>query len=115
MASIQLSRLMRYCIWLLALLTLIPFLSTMLHIKAVSHFSLFPSHPKSNITIWSSDFHISPVADIKNVLHPFGASLIDKSLSGHCHLSNTCERDLKVIAFSLNQYISFFLRLYIIY
>lgn len=49
------------------------------------------------LILWSSDFHISPVADIKNVLSKFGVRIIDKSLSGHCHLSNTCERDLRVI------------------
>jgi hypothetical protein len=49
------------------------------------------------LTLWSSDFHISPVADIKNIVSAFGATVIDKSLSGHCHLANTCERDLRVI------------------
>jgi hypothetical protein len=50
-----------------------------------------------DLILWSSDFHISPIADIKNVMQHFGAQVIDKSLSGHCHLSNTCERDLRVI------------------
>ncbi len=49
------------------------------------------------ITLWSSDFHISPIADIKNILSGYKVSIIDKSLSGHCHLSNTCEKNLKVI------------------
>ena len=35
-----------------------------------------------NITVWSSDFHISPVADIKYLLNEFGVTFIDKSLSG---------------------------------
>jgi hypothetical protein len=53
---------------------------------------------KHQLVLWSSDFHISPVADIKHILNKyFKVSVIDKSLSGHCHLSNTCERDLKVI------------------
>jgi hypothetical protein len=62
------------------------------------------------ITFWSSDFHISPIADIKNLLQPtfqvplsinvhtgdvakvsLQVSVIDKSLSGHCHLQNTCQ------------------------
>lgn len=50
-----------------------------------------------DLTFWSSDFHISPIADIKNIFSKFGPKVIDKSLSGHCHLSNTCERDLRVI------------------
>jgi hypothetical protein len=50
------------------------------------------------ITLWSSDFHISPVADIKSIVSVYmGSRVIDKSLSGHCHLANTCERDLRVI------------------
>ena len=49
------------------------------------------------LVLWSSDFHISPVADIKHVVGPYGVHVVDKSLSGHCHLTNTCERDLKVI------------------
>lgn len=49
------------------------------------------------LTVWSSDFHISPVADAKNTLAKFGVRIIDKSLSGHCHLSNSCEKDLRII------------------
>eukprot|EP01032_Pedospumella_encystans_P020206 gene20206-22959_t len=51
----------------------------------------------SGLTLWSSDFHISPIADVKHNLKELGVSVIDKSLSGHCHLTNTCERDLRVI------------------
>ncbi|CAM9426529.1 unnamed protein product, partial [Ectocarpus fasciculatus] len=64
---------------------------------AVASIPLFASPPRKNISIWSSDFHISPVADIKDVLAPLGASLLDKSLSGHCHLTQTCQTDLRVI------------------
>lgn len=49
------------------------------------------------LTIWSSDFHISPIADLKFLLKDFNVRIIDKSLSGHCHLSDTCATDLKVI------------------
>ena len=61
--------------------------------------SPFVELPSRNydLIIWSSDFHISPVADIKFLLSKYGVKFIDKSLSGHCHLSNTCERDLRVI------------------
>ena len=51
----------------------------------------------SNITFWSSDFHISPVEDVKSLLHTFGVKVIDKSLSGHCHLMNTCATNLKIV------------------
>lgn len=50
-----------------------------------------------NLVLWSSDFHISPVQDIKHLLSKFEVSIIDKSLSGHCHLTNTCERDLRIL------------------
>ena len=55
-------------------------------------------HTAANaLTLWSSDFHISPIADIKDILKDYGVKIIDKSLSGHCHLTDTCERDLRVI------------------
>lgn len=49
------------------------------------------------LTLWSSDFHISPIEDIKHVVSKYGINVIDKSLSGHCHLTGTCERDLKIL------------------
>ena len=53
--------------------------------------------PQYPLVVWSSDFHISPVADIKLIMSDFGVTMIDKSLSEHCFLTNTCEGDLKVI------------------
>lgn len=53
-----------------------------------------------NLVLWSSDFHISPIADIKSLLQMhFDSSIriIDKSLSGHCVLMGTCARDLHII------------------
>lgn len=50
--------------------------------------SLFRSKP---LVIWSNDFHISPINDLKHLLVPFGVRFIDKSLSSHCHITNTCE------------------------
>jgi hypothetical protein len=51
-----------------------------------------------SLVMWSSDFHISPVWDTKWIISKFEAvKMIDKSLSGHCHLTNTCEKNLKVI------------------
>ena len=57
---------------------------------------LFPVKP---LVIWSNDYHISPINDLKNLLKPLGVRFIDKSLSGHCHVTNTCEgkHSLKVI------------------
>jgi hypothetical protein len=49
------------------------------------------------LVLWSSDFHISPVADLKSFLSRFKVKIIDKSLSGHCHLTQTCATNLKVI------------------
>jgi hypothetical protein len=51
----------------------------------------------SSLVGWSSDFHISTVKDIKDQLAKFGVKLIDKSLSGHCHLTRTCQHDLRVL------------------
>ena len=55
------------------------------------------SHTNASLVVWSSDFHISPVADAKWILNTFGVAVIDKSLSGHCHITNTCAKDLRVI------------------
>ncbi len=52
---------------------------------------------KFDIKLWSSDFHISPVHDIKNIIKKFESSVIDKSLSAHCYLTLTCEKDLQII------------------
>jgi hypothetical protein len=98
MISLSVARLLKGCIVLLVLLALLPFLGTLFSLSGTPiNFPLLISRPLSNITIWSSDFHISPVADIKDVLLPLGARLVDKSLSGHCHLTKTCQTDLRVI------------------
>ena len=51
----------------------------------------------SHLTLWSTDFHISPIADLKHLLSRFGVRVIDKSLSGACSSKGTCATDLKVI------------------
>jgi hypothetical protein len=51
----------------------------------------------SSFTIWSNDFHISPIDNIKQVLRPLNVTFIDKSLSGHCHLTLTCATNLRVL------------------
>jgi hypothetical protein len=60
---------------------------------------------RDEFIIWTSDFHISTVYDIKHVLQVQFPQLlkethikvIDKSLSGHCHLTNTCQTDLHIL------------------
>ena len=47
--------------------------------------------------LWSSDFHIATIADLKSLFEPFDVTIVDKSLSEHCHLKGTCESDLKVL------------------
>jgi hypothetical protein len=52
-------------------------------------------------TFWSSDLHISPIADLKSIFTPdlpFAHKVIDKSLSGHCKIMKpqTCATDLRV-------------------
>ena len=50
-----------------------------------------------NLILWSNDFHIAPIRDVKHFLKRFGVKIIDKSLSGHCYLTKTCQTDLRVI------------------
>lgn len=50
-----------------------------------------------DLVLWSSDFHISPIADISNIVQEYGVKVIDKSLSEHCYLTKTCQRDLRII------------------
>lgn len=51
----------------------------------------------SKITVWSNDFHISTIANVKKILEPMDVNFIDKSLSAHCDLTKTCATDLKVL------------------
>lgn len=55
----------------------------------------------SKLNMLSIDFHISPIRDVKDVFERFQTldhvRIIDKSLSGHCHLVNTCATDLRII------------------
>lgn len=56
----------------------------------------FELEDKKTPTIWSNDFHISTIGNVKKLLGN-SARFIDKSLSGHCHLTKTCATDLKVL------------------
>uniref|UniRef100_A0A0G4GV25 Uncharacterized protein n=1 Tax=Chromera velia CCMP2878 TaxID=1169474 RepID=A0A0G4GV25_9ALVE len=47
--------------------------------------------------VWTNDFHISTIGNVKKLLEPIGVKFIDKSLSGHCHMTKTCAKDLKVL------------------
>ncbi len=54
--------------------------------------------PPKRITIWSTDFHITPIDDLKKLMKHFEhVRVIDKSFSGHCHLKGTCAKDVKVL------------------
>lgn len=66
--------------------------------KVDNKFTFAGGSEKYVTKLWSSDFHISPIADIKDVLSTYrDVSIIDKSLSGHCHITGTCAKDLAVI------------------
>lgn len=39
----------------------------------------------------------SPINDVKNLLSKYNVRFIDKSLSGHCQLTKSCAKDLKVL------------------
>lgn len=53
------------------------------------------------LTMWSSDFHIAPIADLKHLFATLDGGMrvriIDKSLSAHCHMMGTCAEDLRVL------------------
>jgi hypothetical protein len=53
--------------------------------------------PVPPLVLWSSDFHVATIADIKHFLSNKNVKIIDKSLSYHCHLTDTCEKDLRII------------------
>ena len=67
------------------------------HVVEESHATYNESNKFEDLVLWNSDFHISPIADIKNIVEGYRVKVIDKSLSGHCHLSGTCQHDLRVI------------------
>ena len=51
------------------------------------------------LVIWNSDFRVSPIRDLKQLLIPqFGVKIIDKSMSSSCSLVTTCQTDLKVLS-----------------
>ena len=50
-------------------------------------------------TMWSTDYHITPIDSLKKLLATISPNytVIDKSLSGACRSTNTCATDLKVL------------------
>jgi hypothetical protein len=66
-----------------------------------SHCSKLPKQSMQldtkNITVWSNDFHITTIGNVKHLLTPKGVHFIDKSLSLACHATKTCATDLKVL------------------
>ena len=60
--------------------------------------SLPPSRLLKGFTVWSSDWHIGPIADFKYFATKlFQMKVIDQSLSGHCKLKGTCAKTLKFL------------------
>jgi len=62
--------------------------------------STAPLAPRARPVVWSNDFHIATIGNVKALLQPLGVKFIDKSLSGHCHLTKTCATNLKVLNFN---------------
>lgn len=54
-----------------------------------------PTKEYRGFKFYSADFHISPIADIKDIFERIGweTQVIDQSYSGHCHLKGTCSLD----------------------
>ncbi|KNC54145.1 uncharacterized protein AMSG_09924 [Thecamonas trahens ATCC 50062] len=55
-------------------------------------------HMYKDLVFWSNDFHISPTKDVKHLFAEWGIKVIEKSLSGHCHMTGSCASDLKVLS-----------------
>jgi len=57
-----------------------------------------PTREYRGFTVWSSDYHIATIGDLKDVFKrmDWDVKVVDKSLSGHCHLTHSCQTDLKV-------------------
>ncbi len=47
--------------------------------------------------MYFSKIFFSPIRDVKNLLSKYNVRFIDKSLSGHCHLTKSCAKDLKIL------------------
>lgn len=56
-----------------------------------------PVSVKRQVVVWTNDFHISTIGNVKKLLQGGGVTFIDKSLSGHCHTTGTCAIDLKIL------------------
>ena len=54
-------------------------------------------HLYDTLVFWANDFHISPTMDVTQLFAEWGVTVIEKSLSGHCHLTHSCASDLKVL------------------
>jgi hypothetical protein len=39
--------------------------------------------------LWSQDYHVTPIMDVKSLLGPIGVKVIDQSLSYHCRKVST--------------------------
>jgi hypothetical protein len=52
---------------------------------------------RKTVVVWTNDFHISTIGNVKKLLQGDGVTFVDKSLSGHCHVTGTCATDLKVL------------------
>ena len=52
---------------------------------------------RDHLVIWANDHHISPIHELKLVLVPLNVSIIDMTMSYHCHITKTCQNKLKVL------------------
>jgi len=45
---------------------------------------------RHRVVLWSQDYHITPLMDIKSLLGPIGVKVVDQSLSYQCSKVSTC-------------------------
>lgn len=57
---------------------------------------LFSTKP---LVIWTTDFHVATIQDIRHLLEPLGVKFIDKSLTPRCKSFNSCAENLTVLSF----------------
>ncbi|CAF5183195.1 unnamed protein product, partial [Rotaria magnacalcarata] len=89
----------QHCILILSVLTILIFI-IIFREEITYHFYIctLDVQPYQNaITLWSSDYHISPIQDLKAILGPLGVQFFDKSLSYSCQRTRTCSPHLRVL------------------
>ncbi|ELU01816.1 hypothetical protein CAPTEDRAFT_203186 [Capitella teleta] len=52
---------------------------------------------RRHLHIWTTDFHIATIQDIRHLLEPIGVTFFDQSLTPRCKLFNSCAYNLTIL------------------